>query len=211
MEKTSTTTNKKEVTDRSSLIDLVFSWSLRDVLNNHLYKNQVPKIPETFSTVTTYKKSFIPSLIEETHADLLSNMMTLSHAPTCEILTVEYSKYHKPPKALFYDITYKKDAEVDQNHKGPMYEPQVGDLIALTNVKPKCIDDLNRPQRFYLIAYVDGVTDLEKFPDDFEFKILSSKPIGFGEQETQQSKRETLFAVYLMNMTTNIRVCLEMP
>ncbi|XP_021823824.1 probable helicase senataxin isoform X2 [Prunus avium] len=206
MEKTSTTTNKKEVTDRSSLIDLVFSWSLRDVLNNHLYKNQVPKIPETFSTVTTYKKSFIPSLIEETYADLLSNMMTLSHAPTCEILTVDYSKYHKPPKALFYDITYKKDAEVDQNHKGPMYEPQVGDLIALTNVKPKCIDDLNRPQRFYLIAYVDGVTDLEKFPDDFEFKILSSKPIGFGEQDTQQSKRETLFAVYLMNMTTNIRV-----
>ncbi|BBG98601.1 P-loop containing nucleoside triphosphate hydrolases superfamily protein, partial [Prunus dulcis] len=206
MEKTSTTTKKKEITDRSSLIDLVFSWSLRDVLNNHLYKNQVPKIPETFSTVTSYKKSFIPSLIEETHADLLSNMMTLSHAPTCEILTLEYSKHHKPPKALFYDITYKKDTEVDKNHKGPMYEPQVGDLIALTNVKPKCIDDLNRPQRFYLIAYVNGGTNLEKFPDDFEFKILSSKPIGLGEQDTQQSKRETLFAVYLMNMTTNIRV-----
>ncbi|CAL2244485.1 unnamed protein product [Prunus armeniaca] len=206
MEKTRTTTNKKVVTDRSSLIDLVFSWSLRDVLNNHLYKNQVPKIPKTFATVTSYKKSFIPSLIEETHADLLSNMMTLSHAPTCEILTVEYSRDHKPPKALFYDITYKKDAEVDKNHKGPMYEPQVGDLIALTNVKPKCIDDLNRPQRFYLIAYVDRVTDLEEFPDDFEFKIRSSKPIGFGEQDTQQSKRETLFAVYLMNMTTNIRV-----
>lgn len=148
-------------------------------------------------------KSFIPSLIEETHADLLSNMMTLSHAPTCEILTVVYSK---DPKALLYDIIYKKDTEIDKNHKGPMYEPQVGDLIALTNVKPKCIDDLNRPQRFYLIAYVYRVTDLEEFPDDFQFKILSSKPIGFGEQDKQQSKSETLFAVYLMNMTTNIRV-----
>jgi hypothetical protein len=36
------------------------------------------------------------------------------------------------------------------------YEPEVGDLIALTDVRPKCIDDLNRPKRFYLIAYVLG-------------------------------------------------------
>jgi hypothetical protein len=32
--------NKKKLGGRS-LIDLVFSWSLRDVLNKDLYKNQV--------------------------------------------------------------------------------------------------------------------------------------------------------------------------
>ncbi|PRQ45250.1 putative P-loop containing nucleoside triphosphate hydrolase [Rosa chinensis] len=192
------------VTDTSSLVGLVFSWSISDVLNENLYRNQVQRIPDTFVTLTSYKKSFIPSLVEETHADLLSNMKTLSHAPTCEILTIEDSA--GPPGDLFYDITYYRDTETDENHKGPIYEPQVGDIIALTNVRPKCIDDLNRPPRFYLIAYVDEAKDVDEFPDDLQFKILSSKPINYGEPDMHTSKRETLFAVYLMNLTTNLRV-----
>ncbi|KAM1012040.1 hypothetical protein ACFX2C_047316 [Malus domestica] len=206
MEKTNVS-NKKEVTDKKAFLDLVFSWSLCDVLNNKLYKNQVPRIPETFLNVTSYLKSFVPSLIEETHADLLSNMITeLSHAPTCEILTLECSKGHKNPQNLVYDIAYKIDTEADQKHNGLMYEPQVGDLIALTDVKPKCIDDLNRFPRHYVAAYVSKVPDPEEFPDAHEFTILSSKPIDYGEQDGQKSKRQKHFAVYLMNMTTNLRV-----
>ncbi|PRQ45241.1 hypothetical protein RchiOBHm_Chr3g0488001 [Rosa chinensis] len=85
----------------------------------------------------------------------------------------------------------------------------VGDIIALTNVRPKCIDDLNRPPRFYLIAYVGKANDIDEFPDDLRilpFKILSSKPINYGEPDMHKSKRETLFAVYLLNLTTNLRV-----
>ncbi|RXH90699.1 hypothetical protein DVH24_035463 [Malus domestica] len=206
MEKTNVS-NKKEVTDKKAFLDLVFSWSLSDVLNNKLYKNQVPRIPETFLNVTSYLKSFVPSLIEETHADLLSNMITeLSHAPTCEILALECSKGHKNPQNLVYDIAYKIDTEADQKHNGLMYEPQVGDLIALTDVKPKCIDDLNRFPRHYVAAYVSKVPDPEEFPDAHGFTILSSKPIDYGEQDGQKSKRQKHFAVYLMNMTTNLRV-----
>lgn len=40
MEKTNVS-NKKEVTAERIFLDLVFSWSLSDVLNNKLYKNQV--------------------------------------------------------------------------------------------------------------------------------------------------------------------------
>ncbi|PRQ45268.1 putative P-loop containing nucleoside triphosphate hydrolase [Rosa chinensis] len=54
-----------------------------------------------------------------------------------------------------------------------MYEPQVGDVIALTNVRSECIDDLNRPPRFYLIAYVDKANDIDEFPDALQFKILT--------------------------------------
>ncbi|XP_009341860.2 uncharacterized protein LOC103933883 [Pyrus x bretschneideri] len=206
MEKTNVS-NKKQVTDKRSLLDLVFSWSLGDVLNNKLYKNQVPTIPKTFLNVKSYLESFVPSLIEETHADLHSNMITeLSHAPTCEILTLECSKGHKPPKKLFYDIVYKRDTEADQKHNGLMYEPQVGDLIALTDVKPKCVDDLNRSPRHYVIAYVSKVPNPDEFPDAHEFQILSSKPIDYGEQDVQKSKRQKHFAVYLINMTTNLRV-----
>ncbi|KAK9950676.1 hypothetical protein M0R45_006152 [Rubus argutus] len=197
---------KKELdTDTRSLVGLVFSWSIRDVLDQNFYRNQVQKIPDTFMTLTSYKNSFIPSLVEETHADLRSNMLTLSHAPTCEILKIEDSD-GPPNNDLCYDITYERDTETDQNHKGLIYEPQVGDIIALTNVKPKCIDDLNRPPRFYHIAYVSKANDIDEFPDDLQFKILSSKPINYGEPDTRTSKREPLFAVYLMNLTTNVRV-----
>ncbi|KAI5351213.1 PREDICTED: helicase [Prunus dulcis] len=82
------------------------------------------------------------------------------------------------------------------------YEPAVGDIFALTNIIPKCIDDLNRPTNFYLIAYVIGSKDdsSDKLP------ILSSKPISGEGYKQIKSKRETLFAVYLMNMSTNVHV-----
>ncbi|PQM32676.1 helicase SEN1-like [Prunus yedoensis var. nudiflora] len=206
-----------EVAGRS-LIDLVFSWSLRNVLDRDLYKHQMTKIPKTFSTVASYMKSFIPSLIEETHSDLLSSMMALSQAPICEILTVETSKHHKALKDLFYEITVRKTRKTESN--AGKYEPKVGDIFALTNIRPKCIDDLNRPGNFYLVAYVLRSKD----DSSGKLPILSSKPISgegycwgpeiklphvnFGPNRFKQieSKRETLFAVYLMNTITNVRV-----
>ncbi|KAJ0961676.1 hypothetical protein J5N97_000694 [Dioscorea zingiberensis] len=160
---------QEQVTDRRSLVDLV------------------QRIPDAFVTLTSYMKAFIPSLVEENHADSLSNMKTLSHVPTCEILTIKDSD--EPPGDLFYDITDKRDTETDENHKGMTYEPQVGDVIALTYVRPKCIDDLNRPPRFYLIAYVDKANDIDEFPDALQFKILSSKPINNGEPDMHKTNR----------------------
>ncbi|KAM1776296.1 hypothetical protein EV1_042623 [Malus domestica] len=153
------------------LINIVFSRSLEDVLNAHLYRNQVTKIPETFSTVTSYMKSFIPSL-----------------APTLEILTVKTSKNHGPPKASFYDVTCVGT-----------YVPQVGDLIALTDIKPKCVDHLNGPRISYLIAYVHQSRDSN-------LSVLSSKNIDTGRYTHIKSKTDTLFAVHLMNMTTTVLV-----
>lgn len=155
---------------------------------------QVTKIPETFSTLKSYMNAFVPSLLEETHADLLSSIMSLSGAPTCEILKVEICKEHKPPKDLFYQIMYRG-----------AYEPEAGDLIALTHLRPKCIDDLKRDRNSYRIAYVLGAK--QKSSD--MLPILTSKPINGGGQlvgKYIKSKSDTLFAVYLMNMTTNIRV-----
>ncbi|KAF5480087.1 hypothetical protein F2P56_000857 [Juglans regia] len=184
-----------------SLIEMVFSWSLRDVLNKDLYTKKVTRIPETFSSMADYMKSFIPPLLEETHADLFSNMTALSRAPIREIDSVEMAKEFKSPKDLFYEISLKRAADTE-NDVGK-YEPEVGDLIALTDVRPKRIDDLNRPRRFYLIAYVHGGRD----ENSDKISILASKSIIFTELEyARKNKRETLFAVYLMNMVTNVRI-----
>ncbi|KAB1211919.1 putative helicase MAGATAMA 3 [Morella rubra] len=214
---------KKEEISGKSLIDLVFSWCLWDVVNKDLYKNQVKRIPETFSSVEHYMNSFIPPLLEEVHTDLFSNMTAVSRAPFCKIHYVETSKDYKPPESLLYEIILKrkKDAEVDAEVDAGKYEPEVGDLIALTDVRPKCIDDINKPKRYYLIAYVHGARDeisdeiglfIKKKNYD-KISILASRPI-LTDQDLQQSrkktfpanKEETLFAVYLMNMTTSVSI-----
>ncbi|KAG6656861.1 uncharacterized protein LOC122308314 [Carya illinoinensis] len=201
--------SKKEGLGGKSLLDIVFSWSLEDVINKDLYRNQVKTIPDTFLSVEDYKKSFIYPLLEETHADLFSNMTTLFQAPTREILDVETSEAFKPPEDLFYCITLKKIANAKE--AVGKYIPQFGDLIALTDVRPMSIDDLNRPGRLYLLAYVEWATEedyvqQQNFDDQSldMIKILASKPI-FKELNLEE-KKETLFAVYLMNMITNIRI-----
>ncbi|KAJ6402348.1 hypothetical protein OIU84_014439 [Salix udensis] len=68
------------------LVDSVFSWSIEDLLSKDLYKDQVEKIPDSFTSTAHYMKAFIIPLQEETHADLLSNAESLAGAPTYRIL-----------------------------------------------------------------------------------------------------------------------------
>jgi senataxin len=174
-------------------------------------------------------KSFIPALIEETRADLCSNMMKVSQAPTREIFSIERSKEYKPPKDLFYKMWLNRMRKTG-NVKG-IYEPEVGHLIALTDARPKDIADLNRPGINYLLAYVqrlsNGLDDddnhetlwLDDDDNNETLSILTSKPIQFelenkhnkresvfAGQEIQKKRRATFFVVYLANMTTNVRI-----
>ncbi|XP_065635650.1 helicase sen1 [Quercus suber] len=209
-----TNVKKEEVAGRS-LIDKVFSWSFRDVCNKDLYKNQVQRIPETFLSMTEYMNSFMDPLIEEAHTDFLSNMTAVRRAPVCNIHSVEESKKFKLPKDLFYEIKF--NAAEDTKKDIGSYEPEVGDLIALTDFRPKSIDDLDRPTRFYLIAYVYGT----KAESSGKLQILASKRIrtepnmqrnmretflGWKRETFPTNKKETILAVYLMNMTTIVRM-----
>lgn len=171
------------------LVDSVFSWSIEDVLNKDLYKDQVEKIPNSFMSTAHYMKAFIPPLHVETHADLLSSTESLAEAPTCRILRVRKSKDYKPPKDLFYEIS------VEETRGGYV---RVGDLIALTNVKLNCNGDLRKTQQSYHVAFVHAVKGGNRLTPS----ILSSKPI----VDEEGLKKGTLFAVHLMNLTTNLRI-----
>uniref|UniRef100_A0A7N2LJF0 Uncharacterized protein n=1 Tax=Quercus lobata TaxID=97700 RepID=A0A7N2LJF0_QUELO len=134
---------KKEEIPGRGLVDLVFSWSLKDVLNEDLYKYQMRKIPQSFSSMKEYMASFCDPLAEETHADLLSGMSTLSQAPTREIFFVKQFVKWKTPKDLFYHVTLESVRKFKD--RGGRYEPVAWDLIAITDVRPKCIADLVSP------------------------------------------------------------------
>ncbi|GKC57826.1 putative P-loop containing nucleoside triphosphate hydrolase [Tanacetum coccineum] len=185
------TDKKKPENKGGQLVDEVFSWSLSDVLNRNLYKQKVEEIPMTFSNVSNYTKSFIYPLFEETHADLLSKILGVNRAPTAEIVKVKTSKGFKLPKLLLYTILLKR--------RQGSYVPEAGDLIALTDVRPRCVDDLKRPNKSYLIALV---LSMKVNKSVCKLLVLSSKPIN----SDYNGNDVKYFAVCLINLTTNMRI-----
>ena len=142
-------------------------------------------------------------------------MSTLSLAPWRVILHFMPTKDFKPPNNLSYHVILKslRKFETDDGKEfvtdDGRYEPEARDLIAITNVRPKCIADLETTNRSYLVAFVLSVKDLTEEEDltekeDKLLRILSSKPILF--EEDKNKRRETLYAIPLINMTTNIRI-----
>ncbi|KAL5102078.1 hypothetical protein RYX36_006405 [Vicia faba] len=202
MEKTNNAT-EEETKEIVELLDQVFSWTLQDVFNENLYKYKVNKIPETFDSPTAYKKAFIPLLLEETHADLSSSLSGVARAPFCEILELKrVSKLFMLPKPLIYNIEFEKGVG--------KYEPEYGDLILFTNIRPKCVDDLklNTPKSPYHIAFVLGPkSEPPKSKYVEKVQVISSKCINTDfESNMRDNETQKLYAVYLMNMTTNVRI-----
>ena len=138
-------------------------------------------------------KSFIAPLMEETRADLLSSVNTISQLPCCEIKSFKKTKDYKPPKDLFYKIVLKVN---EKKNDLKVYKPENGDLITITSVRPRCIADL---ERSFVIASVLGVKD------DL-ITLLLSKPILVEDNMDKNKKTGSFFAVYLTNMNTNIRI-----
>lgn len=161
---------------------------------------QVEKIPETFSSVDHYLESYIYPLIEDTHADMTSSVKFLSQAPTREIIYVDECKSYTQVCGLYYNI--KLETQRDLKNRRSTYEPEKWDVIALSDVRPMCIDHLNRSPRFYLPAII--VSGVGEEDGGNIIKILASKPIVV--QQPQENKRESLFATFLVNITTNIRI-----
>ncbi|CAI8586125.1 unnamed protein product [Vicia faba] len=187
------------------LLDVVLSWPLEDVLNENLYEDKVLKIPETFESATDYKNSFIPLLFEETRADLSPSLSAVSRAPFCEIKEVVSSQQLKLPKApkefkQFRHIIQLKST-TDTGEDGENYEPGNGDLIVFTNIRPKSLDDLNTLKSPYHIAYVVHAKDRYD-----RISVLSSKCMKmFIENEFRNNNEQKLYALHLINITTNIR------
>ncbi|KAI3875178.1 hypothetical protein MKX03_032982 [Papaver bracteatum] len=186
---------------RDSLVDKVFSWSLHDIFNHHLYKDKVNKIPKTFSSVNQYLDSYRYPLLEETHADLVSNMMNLYKAPKCRILSVQKHKHYKPPRNFIYTMLLGHMGEDGKPDKDG-YEPQGSDIIAFSDVRPERVKDFVRVS--YIPAMILGVDD-EEIP--YLVNVRTSKPIIVEDENGEENLiNDPLFAVYLTNMTTNLRI-----
>ncbi|TYI16646.1 hypothetical protein ES332_A08G269100v1 [Gossypium tomentosum] len=124
-------------------------------------------------------------------------MSRLSRASSYQLHSIESETNYRAQTDFSYKIVLGKPG--NSNQTGVVtYKPQAGDLAALTDVKPTCISDLNRPKMPYILAYVQSV-------DDSKLSVRSSKPIMI-EQDMQRNKHIDLFFVFLTNLTTNVRI-----
>lgn len=165
---------------------------------------QVQQIPDTFLSARHYLSSFVGPLVAETHADLRSCMMNLGSLPVREIHNIWESKDFSHPKNLLYMGTLEELPESDKEgkeNKKRNYEPECWDLIVISGLRPKRLEDLISEKRPYTVALVIKLPNVE---DDgaFDFKILSSRLVDFGDEE----KANKLFAVHITNLLTNIRI-----
>ncbi|EOY01172.1 P-loop containing nucleoside triphosphate hydrolases superfamily protein [Theobroma cacao] len=95
--------SKDRVVTKKTLgfIDAVFSWSLEDIFNDNLYKDQVEKIPVSFQSTEHYLGSYVLPLLEETRAAIRSAMESIARAPYAE---VTYLNEAKPHGTLSFDV-----------------------------------------------------------------------------------------------------------
>ncbi|XP_010435547.1 PREDICTED: helicase sen1 [Camelina sativa] len=174
--------------EKTSLLDRIFSWSIKDILNKDLHKQKVKTIPDKFSSVHEYFKCFVPHLLEETRTELFSSFKSLSKAPLFEISSLLETRKKESSRSslnkLFYDITIK-----DAVSNSGKYQPKCGDLIALTKERPRRIDDLNP----LLLASIS----VDNYPN---ISVILSRLISPDE------KSSLGFGVSLMNPTTNNRI-----
>ncbi|KAL9281449.1 hypothetical protein AtEden1_Chr5g0120341 [Arabidopsis thaliana] len=141
-----------EKNEQTRLFARVCTWSIKDILNEDLYKEKIKAIPYRFSSVEEYFQCFVPHLLEETRTELFSSFKSLWKAPVLPILYVETKITENNVRSsikLFHD-----SALTDTEDKSEKYEPKCGDIIALslTKERPR-IDDLNP----LLLAYVTSV------------------------------------------------------
>lgn len=158
-------------------------------------------------------RSFIFPLIEETRADLSSSMTKTSEtsdsdsssrlwepspvdASARQVLSLERSSQYKIPKYLIYDISLKRLEGSGNNAE--VYEPQVGDIISLTDKIPYLAHG-NGSEDCYNIALV--VESFGKSSDNL--RIQSPKPLIYEQNMSDDNKRETIYVVFLINLTTN--------
>ncbi|XAR48022.1 hypothetical protein NMG60_11030712 [Bertholletia excelsa] len=186
----------------SDFTDLVFSWSVEDIFNENLYKNQVEDIPETFQSLEQYFGSFVYPLLEETRAELASSMEMIDSAPFAEVISCDESMKHG---SVMYDM--KVDCWKNRfNDRGKEpYRTLPGDILIISAVKPQTLCYLQLEGIKWSFASVQNISDDQIEGDSSgsstQFKVKTSKDI-----EVKDGMQESLFVVFLTNITTNTRI-----
>ncbi|KAK8583040.1 hypothetical protein V6N13_069804 [Hibiscus sabdariffa] len=197
-------------------IDTVFQWSLEDIFNDDLYKDQVEKIPVSFQSVEHYFGSYRLPLLEETRAAMSSSMEIIDRAPYAEVTYLNEVKSQKNEGALLFACQEKEgtlsfDVNVNYwrnsfcDHEKEPYKTLPGDVLIVANVKPETALDLQRVGKTWFLALVTYVeNDDDEGDNKFNSSSMSFKVKAL--EGVDYDLRKSLYAVHVTNVTTNRRI-----
>lgn len=160
------------------------------------------KIPDTFGSVHQYLGSFVHPLLEETRASLSSSFETISALPFAEV-----TQLTKDRKVGGYNIKVDNWRN-ESNNLGDLYRTLPGDILILSNGIPETVGDFQRLGWKWTFAEVTDVSGGTGYGfdddnvDDIASMSLNVRVVSADECQTWNS----VFAVFLMNVTTNRRI-----
>ncbi|KAM3389470.1 hypothetical protein ACQJBY_011551 [Aegilops geniculata] len=176
------------------LEDVVLSWSVQEINDDHLYRAKVVTIPFNFKSLEHYLVSFRVPLIEETRSDLCSCLQLISEAPSSKILSMEVAG---KSGSYFMDVDFWDN---DAGFSTGNYTARNGDILILNSIKPEAAEDLNHHGVTYCLAMVTEVSMDDKYLKGFRVKV--AKNIGLEEEDLNKLKH----AIFLNNITTNMQI-----
>ncbi|URD97754.1 tRNA-splicing endonuclease positive effector-related [Musa troglodytarum] len=195
-------TGKKDNSVFWNMDQLIFSWSIADVLNNDLFKNKVEMIPKTFDTTESYFSSFAYPLMEEVRAEVCSSLESISRAPFIKIEHLRCTKR----KEHIYSIVIAPPFHTAPAGGNAIYSPHKGDILVLSEFKPSDVSDLTKDGQSYRLVSV--------FKDEFDdlppntCVIRATEEIDEAKYNSggNNKQRSNLFAFYLVNTITYNRI-----
>ncbi|CAI9770918.1 unnamed protein product [Fraxinus pennsylvanica] len=200
MEECSSST--KRARPKDEFIRLVFSWSLEDIFNEDLYRNQVEKIPELHQSVDQYLGSYVFPLLEETRAELASAMDGVYNAPFAEVIALDAAKPYDTHTLLYNVKVDKWKNRLGHSDRKP-YRTLPGDVVLLLTGKPESVADLQQVGWTWTFASVTNIAEVEN-DDNYtstDFRVKAENRI-----EVEDEQHKSLYVVFLANITTNQRI-----
>ncbi|XP_072151284.1 LOW QUALITY PROTEIN: uncharacterized protein [Setaria viridis] len=185
--------DREMAAEESDLEDIVLSWSVRDIMDDDLFKGKVEKIPFSFSSLDDYLKSYVPPLIEETRSSLSSCLELIAEAPSSKILSM---KIAGKSGQYFMDVDFWDNGA---GFSTETYTARNGDIFILSSMKPEAAEDFNRYGLTYFLAMVSKVSMNDQYQKGFRVKVASDTVLDGDLTKLRH-------AIFLDNIMTNIRI-----
>ncbi|WOL07365.1 hypothetical protein Cni_G16105 [Canna indica] len=180
--------------------NLIFSWTINDVLNKDCFIDKVKKIPDTFDTVENYLRSFAYPLMEEVRAEMCSNLEAVSNAPFIKVQQLKCTK----PKDHIYHMVIAPSLQTSSSGGSAIYSPHKGDVLVLADCKPSQLSDLSRIRQSYRLCEVSK-DEYDDMPPN-QYVIRASEKIEEAKDTDKNKQINSLFAVCLVNTITYNRI-----
>ncbi|CAL5025640.1 unnamed protein product [Urochloa decumbens] len=185
--------DRETAAEERDLGDIVLSWSVRDIMDDDLFKGKVEKIPFSFSSLDDYLKSYVAPLIEETRSSLSSSLELITEAPSSKIVSMEVAG---KSGQYFMDVDFWDNGA---GFSTDTYTARNGDIFILSSMKPEAADDFNRYGLIYCLAMVSEVSMNDEYQKGFRVKVASDTVL-------DRDLTKLRHAIFLDNIMTNIRI-----